>query len=313
MRNNEGVAPVGAPPGVSVLLVVKNERRNLERSFDVIAGQQYGGPVEFVCIDSGSTDGTLEFLQERRVTAHVIPPDEFHHARTRNLAAGMARHAILVLLSGDAIPTDDRWLANLVAPFDDPAVGAVYGKQIPPPGTGAVRAHGLAYLYPDAQETRVLPADGTVELRLIRFSNANCAVRAELWRKYKFPDTSLVAEDHYICYRTLKDGLKVVYEPKAAVIHGHERSIWGEFQFAVDNAISLKRMGILDDPNIGSEIKYGMDRIRSDLGYFAGKGMYACALRSLAVSAVKWVGVQFGKREKRMPDWFLRAISENMK
>ena len=109
-----------APRPVSILLVMKNERHNIERSFDTITGQDYDGPVEIVYIDSGSTDGTIEFMRQRGIEPHVIPPEEFHHGRTRNLAASMAKHDILVLLSGDAIPANDQWLKHLIAPFDDP-------------------------------------------------------------------------------------------------------------------------------------------------------------------------------------------------
>ena len=55
------------PPSVSILLLVKNERPNLEQSFDLIQGQDYDGDVEIVCVDSGSTDGTVAFMRERGV------------------------------------------------------------------------------------------------------------------------------------------------------------------------------------------------------------------------------------------------------
>lgn len=298
-----------ATPSVSILLLVKNEYHNLIHNLDLIARQHYGGAVEIVCIDSGSTDGTLELLQQRGIPVHSIPPADFHHGRTRNYAASLANNEILVLLSGDARPVDDQWLAKLAAPFADPAVGAVYGKQIAPEGTGAVRTRGLEYLYPDTREERVLPPGETGSLRLVRFSNANSAVRTSVWRQYQFHERVLVAEDHWVCYNVLKAGMTVVYEPEAAVVHGHERSVWGEFQFAVDNAISLKRMGIFDDPQIGGEFRYGLDRIISDWKYFTGRRQYGKAVGSFIVSAVKWVGVQLGKREATLPTWFVRRIS----
>jgi len=298
-----------AAPSVSILLLVKNEYHNLIQSLDTIAGQQFDGPVEIVCIDSGSTDGTLELLAERNIPVHRIPPGEFHHGRTRNYAASLAKNEILVLLSGDALPTNSQWLAKLVAPFGDPAVGAVYGKQIAPAGTGAVRTRGLEYLYPDTREERILPPGQIGSLRLVRFSNANSAVRASVWRQYQFHERVLVAEDHWVCYNVLKSGMKVVYEPEAAVVHGHERSVWGEFQFAVDNAISLKRMGIFDDPQIGGEFRYGLDRIISDWKFFASRRQYGKATGSFIISAAKFIGVQLGKREATLPKWFIRRVS----
>jgi len=298
------------PLSASLILLMKNHLRYMQQSFDIISSQDYQGPVEIIYIDSGSTDGTIEFMRERGVEPHCIPSEEFHHARTRNLAGALANHEILVLLSADAIPTDGQWLRTLLAPFADHKVAAVYGKQIAPQGTGPLRTRGLEYLYPDRREVRDLTHDDKVPMSFIRFSNANAAVRTEVWRRFKFPETALVAEDHWICYKALKEDMKVVYEPRAAVVHGHERSIWGEFQFAVDNAISLKRMGVFDDPNLGSEFKYGINRVRSDWQYFTSKRMYGCAVKSLIISVVKWVGVQLGKLEVYLPRWLLKHISE---
>ena len=105
----------------------------------------------------------------------------------------------------------------------------------------------------------------------------------------------------------------MVYEPAAAVIHGHERTLWGEFQFAVDNAISLKRMGILDDPRLGSELHYGLACLREDLKYFAHSRQLGCACRTVINAAAKWAGVQFGKREKAFPRALMKRLSMNMK
>jgi rhamnosyltransferase len=205
-------------------MVMKNEKRNLVASFDTIAAQEYGGPVEIVYVDSGSTDGTIEFMRERGIEAHVIPPDEFHHARTRNLGASLARHEILVFLSGDAAPTDRFWLANLVHPFDDERVGAVYGRQMPPPGIGALRAHALHHEYPDVRAVRDPAATPKLHPGLFRFSNANGAVRRLLWERFRFNEDVLLAEDQVLCRDIFTNGWKIVYEPAAAVVHGHERT-----------------------------------------------------------------------------------------
>lgn len=296
-------------PSVSILLLMKNERHNIEPLFEKLDAMDFPGAIEYIYVDSGSTDGTVEMMKARGIQPHIIPSIEFHHGRTRNLAASLARNEILVMLSGDAIPADDQWLKNLIAPFEDPDVGGVYGRQIPPPGTGPLRARGLEYIYPTERQVRVLPPGARGSLALIRCSNANSAFRGSLWRRFRFHENAIVAEDHWMCYKILKHGLKVVYEPSAAVIHGHERSIWGEFQFAVDNAVSLQRMGIFDDPAFGGEFRYGMDRIRSDWRYFMGRREPCLAVHSFLISAAKWLGVQLGKRERWLPRPVLHTIS----
>lgn len=298
--------------GVSIILVTYNARRFLETSLDRILDQRHEGDVEVIVIDSSSSDGTRDYLTEKGLNPVVIDHADFHHGRTRNMAAEMAKNEVLVFVSADATPVTDRWLVNLVAPFGDPLVGGVYGKQIPPDGTGPLRIQAMNAIYPDTRQVRCLPEGGTIGFSMIRFSNANCAVRATVWERFKFPDNVFVAEEHWLSYNILKHGMKLVYEPTAAVIHGHERSIWEEFRFAVDNGISLKRMNLYDDPRLGSEIRYGLRRVRDEVGHFASKRMYGYAIRSMMIAAAKWAGMQLGKRERALPHSLMRRISLNM-
>ncbi len=307
-------SPMSASPpaGVSMLLVVKNGRADLERSLPIIRAQDYAGDVEIVCVDSGSTDGTVALLrgQGQGVLLREIPPEDFHHGRTRNLAASMASHEILVCLSQDAIPTDTAWLHHLVAPFSDPRVGGVYGRQIAPEGMGVRRRQSLASEYPDERQVRDPDTIERYTPGHFRFSNANAAVRKSCWARFPWDETVLLAEDQGLCRDMLMAGMVVVYEPAAAVIHGHERGLWGEFKYALDNGLSLSRLGILNNPAIGGELRYGLRRMATDLGSFARRGRIDCVILSLLSFGVRYLGVQLGKREKRLPRWFLRRVSE---
>ena len=60
-------------PGVSILFVVKNERQNLERMFPMIGAQDYPGAVEYICVDSGSTDGTVAAIGPHTPILNQVP------------------------------------------------------------------------------------------------------------------------------------------------------------------------------------------------------------------------------------------------
>ncbi|MCF6287565.1 MAG: glycosyltransferase [Candidatus Hydrogenedentes bacterium] len=298
------------PASVSILLVVKNGRADLERSLPLIRTQDYGGDVELVCVDSGSTDGTVALMRDHGAQIREIPPEEFHHGRTRNLAASMASHEILVCLSQDAIPTDTAWLRHLVTAFVDPRVGGVYGKQTAPEGMGVRRRQSLSSEYPDLRQVRDPDKIERYSPGHFRFSNANAAVRKSCWERFPWDETVLLAEDQGLCRDMLMAGMVVIYEPAAEVIHGHERSLWGEFKYALDNGLSLTGLGILNNPEIGGEMRYGLKRMGTDLAHFGRRGRIDCVILSLASFFVRYLGVQLGKREKRLPHWFLRRVSE---
>src|ERR1039457_6602344 len=88
----------------SVLVLAKNEEHNVPKCLDAIFSQRVKSDFEVVFIDSGSSDRTVEIAKQYSVQLHQIPPEQFHHSRTRNLAATLSRGKFLVYLAADAFP-----------------------------------------------------------------------------------------------------------------------------------------------------------------------------------------------------------------
>lgn len=85
-------------------------------------------PVEVIVVDNASTDGTLEMLATRFSRLTVIRNEEnIGFGRAVNRGAAAARDAdVIVLVNNDAVCAPD-FVAQLLAPFADPAVGMVAG------------------------------------------------------------------------------------------------------------------------------------------------------------------------------------------
>ncbi len=131
----------------SILIPTKNGAEDLEACLAAIYTQKGTGPFEVIVIDSGSTDGTLEIAGRYPVRIEKIPPETFHHARTRNYAASLANGEFLVFLSQDAIPASDAWLRTTISNFNDQSVGATYGRQLPRHGSTLERQETLEAVY----------------------------------------------------------------------------------------------------------------------------------------------------------------------
>src|SRR5262249_50663720 len=120
----------------------KNGGALLQQSMAALAAQSCDSPFEILVIDSGSIDGTVEFLRAQPfVTLLSIAPEEFQHGRTRNLAMRKTQGELVAFLTQDAIPDGPNWLASWIAFMDTHAeVAGAFGQQVPHIGADPLEA-----------------------------------------------------------------------------------------------------------------------------------------------------------------------------
>jgi glycosyltransferase involved in cell wall biosynthesis len=240
----------------------------LDRVLSALAGQELDLPWDFRAIDSGSQDGTWELLGDWSLRFPVpfarerIQQIEFDHGDTRNLLAARSAGELLVFLTQDAIPSSPRWLATLVANFDDPKVGGAYCRNVPRPDarplTRIFSAEDPGYALerrvtrlPDARAYAALNPD---ERRaLYTFQDVASAVRRELWERHPFPRADF-GEDVLMARALLEAGFATVYDTEATVEHSHDYDAAETYRRAfVDgrfNAEWLDRLCVVSDKDI---------------------------------------------------------------
>lgn len=107
---SETAPSAGEPlPGVSVILPILNEEKDLELAVDRILAQEYAGPFEVVLAVGPSEDSTMEIAQEiterdERVT--VVENPTGATPTGLNIAIAAARHDILVRVDGHSVIPD---------------------------------------------------------------------------------------------------------------------------------------------------------------------------------------------------------------
>jgi glycosyltransferase involved in cell wall biosynthesis len=195
-----------APAG-SVVVRCRDEIAHIADVLDGVLAQETSTPVEIVALDSGSTDGTLDVLARRPVRVDHLA-GTFSFGRALNHGAALARAPVVVYLSAHCPPVGRRWLASLIAPFDDPTVVATFGRQVPLDDRNPIEQITQARLFPDR------PPPG------VAFSNANAAVRRSAVLARPFDDEIPAAED-LLWAAGVVGAERIVYVPDAAVRHSH--------------------------------------------------------------------------------------------
>jgi rhamnosyltransferase len=241
-------------PLVSIVILVKNEIHHLQKSIPIILAQSFQYPFEIIIIDSGSTDGSVQFIKEiscrdKSVSLIELPSDEFHHARTRNYGSRLAKGDLAVFLGGDAIPYDSNWLMDLVSPVlegESQGVAASYGKQVPRKDIGIGNYCRMTFNYDD--NYRVKDKYSTLSRKeLYFFSSVNCCINKNLLTYPYFDEKVPVNEDVTLSYKIINNNLKIVYSPLARVLHSHDYSNYEILCRYFDNAVTYTDIGIFED------------------------------------------------------------------
>ncbi|MGH2457356.1 MAG: glycosyltransferase [Chloroflexota bacterium] len=196
----------------SVVIPARNAGKTIGEC--VLAALSQSAPkevYEIVVVDDGSVDGTGAIARSHGV--RVIPQPPLGMAAARNTGARAARGEIVVFLDADSVPALD-WLAQMVAPFDDPSIVGV---------KGAFQSHETDLL------SRLIQAEHDDRYRRLEpgaavdFIDGYPAAyrRAAFLAVGGFDPSLAAAEDVELSYRLAKSGKRFTFAPKAKVHHDH--------------------------------------------------------------------------------------------
>lgn len=227
-----------SPYHCSVVIPAKNGGELFLEVLQGLQTQTCWDRVQLIVIDSGSSDETVKLAVSVGALVREIPAAEFNHGATRDLGIALADSDNVILLVQDAVPYDEQLLERLVAALEEPGVAGAYARQIPREDADVLTKRNLNQWLTGRikREVRAI-RDVAVYDRLspqekyffCNFDNVCSAIKKSVWAREKF-GTINFGEDVDWSERVLKAGYAIVYEPAAAVIHSHDRSLWYEYK-----------------------------------------------------------------------------------
>ena len=112
-------------PSISFVIGVLNERERLPRVLESIARQDaYGGAVEVIVADGGSTDGTAEFARAQGCRVIDNPLGRCEPGIALGVSAAIGD--VIVVMAADNPLFDAQFLQQIAKPFGDPSVAAAF-------------------------------------------------------------------------------------------------------------------------------------------------------------------------------------------
>ncbi|MBO0932733.1 glycosyltransferase family 2 protein [Fibrella aquatilis] len=115
---------------ITIVTVAYNAAAVLERTIQSVLAQR-GVDLEYLILDGGSTDGTVELLRryDSQLTNWTSEPDQgIYDAMNKGLHR--ATGDVIAFLNADDVYAHDQVLAQVMGEFRDPTVGTVYGNLV---------------------------------------------------------------------------------------------------------------------------------------------------------------------------------------
>lgn len=206
---------------VSVIATVKNEAQTVHRLLDSLATQTRP-PDEVIVVDGGSTDGTVEVLEEY-AAGGALPLKVLVRPGT-NISQG--RNAAIAEATGEIIASTDagvrlspEWLEELVSPFRE-GVHVVSGFFAPDPQS----------VFETAMGATVLPVVADVNPEKFLPSSRSVAFRKEAWERVGgYPEWLDYCEDLVFDFK-LRDLGPFAFAPRALAYFRPRTSLAAFFQ-----------------------------------------------------------------------------------
>lgn len=239
-----------------------------------------------------------------------ITREQFDHAGTRDMGAGLSAADIIVFMTQDAMPRDENLLMNLMESFTESNIAAVYARQLPKKNADVVERFTREFNYPPVSHVYGREAVKEHGIKAYFCSNVCAAYNHTYYeRAGGFWAPGIFNEDMIFAARAIRDGQKIAYAAEAQVYHSHHYGMLEQFHRYFDNGVSQA-----DHPEIFRDVPSsgeGKKLVKATIRYLKKKGQRRKIPGLIMVSGFKYLGFFLGKHYKSLPRFLVRAFSLN--
>lgn len=311
---------------VSVIIPTKNAGALFKKVLNVVLTQKVPWDYEVLVIDSGSSDGTVEYVQSKNeVRLHQIPAKEFGHGKTRNLGISLTHGEFVAMLTHDALPANETWLVELVNAVEQSGdVAGSFGRHIAYEHDGPflkrdLQAHFDGFLSKGALMRLADPERYRIDERyrqlLHFFSDNNACIRRSVWKKIPYPDVDF-AEDQLWAKQIIEAGYAKGYADRAVVYHSHSFGFGAQCRRSFDEAWALhQHFGYCLCPSLLHMIRQSVRTTIADYQHGLQQGVFVddpvWLGRIPMRNTFRQIGFYLGQRADMFPLFFVNRFSRD--
>lgn len=296
---------------ISVIIPTLNAGQQFQLLLEKLQ-QQTIRPYELIIVDSSSEDNTIRYATDAGAKIVSVERSQFDHGGTRNFAASYATGDILLFMTQDVLPVDNKLLEHLAAPLmkdiSSNGVAYCYARQIADESGHPLEKLARANNYP--AESAIKSYDDIEQYGIKTFfcSNACSAIRREVFEEMGgFQSPVIFNEDMFMAAKCILSGMKIAYCADAMVYHTHRYTVKQQFKRFFDNGVSM-RCNIWILP-YASVTKAGSKLVIHQMKGLISEGHWLVIPKLLAESAAKLIGYKLGMNFTRLPSKLCRRFS----
>jgi rhamnosyltransferase len=264
---------------------------------------------ELIIIDSSSEDHTLDIARKYTQHIHIIPQNRFDHGGTRTQAAKTATGDIIVFLTQDALPYDNNSIEQIVKVFQNPNIGAAYGRQLPYAHTSLFGKHLREFNYGDTSYIRTVQDKERYGIKTAFLSDSFAAYRKDALEQIDwFKNGLIVGEDSYAGAKILLAHYAIAYVAEAKVYHSHTYSCIEEFKRYFDIGVfHACESWILE--HFGKAEGEGGRYVKSEIRYLLKAHAYYRIPEFFIRNALKYLGYKLGQNYPKLSKNLILKLS----
>lgn len=241
-------------------------------------------------------------------TIMQIQKQEFDHGKTRNFGASFSQADILLFMTQDAVPADEKLIEELVTFFKDPTVAVSYARQLPGKESDVLEQYTREFNYPKQSCIKTKKDIKKLGIKTYFCSNVCAAYRADIFRKLGgFPDKTIFNEDMIFAAKAIQANYKIAYAANACVIHAHHYNGREQFHRNFDLGVSQSQHFAVFS-GLSSE-KEGIKMVKSVCRRMILQKKGQLIPLFFWQSFCKYLGFSLGKRYPYLPVWLCKKCS----